>query len=74
MFNGAQAPVADITKTLTKALVSFLNGNRTEKLDKLRYKKYCDKLTSRKAQVKPQNHFRGAGALWHEGVPSGETV
>lgn len=35
--------------------MSVFNGRRGQKLDSPRYKRYCEKLASRKAQVQPQS-------------------
>ena len=55
VFNRTNASREDIIEAGERALVSLLNGRRGEKLDYLRYRKYCEKLANRKVQVQPQN-------------------
>ena len=55
VFNSVETSVEEIAKAGENALVCLYNGKPHEKLDELRYRKYCEKLASKKAQVQPQS-------------------
>ena len=55
VFNDVDKSVKEIAKAGEEALVSLYNGKPGQKLDDLRFQKYCEKVASRKAQLQPQN-------------------
>ena len=54
VFN-LHSTVDDIVAAGENALVSLYGGKPGEKLDSLRYQRYCEKLATKSSQVQPQN-------------------
>ena len=54
IFN-SPSTVDDIVVAGENALVSLNRGKPGEKLDGMRYQRYCEKLTTNSSQVQPQN-------------------
>ena len=51
VFNTSNASVDDIVKAGENALVEILHGRPGEDIDRLRYRKYYEKLTNKKVHV-----------------------
>ena len=54
VFNSQLSPKEDVIAAGEEALIILYNGKVERSLDSLRYKRYCDKITSSSCYVHPQ--------------------
>ena len=67
VFN-SPSTVDDIVVAGENALVSLYGGKPGEKLDGMRYQRYCEKLATNSSQIQPQNLPPSSAAARHHRV------
>ncbi|CAH3108670.1 unnamed protein product, partial [Porites lobata] len=67
VFN-SPSTVDDIVVAGKNALVSLYGGKPGEKLDGMRYQRYCEKLATNSSQIQPQNLPLTSAAAWHHSL------
>ena len=54
VFHDENSSQEEVAEAGEHALISFYNGSRDEKLDNLRYRRFCEKVSTSKNHIKPQ--------------------
>lgn len=66
VFNCTEAAKDDLVEAGEKALVSLYGGGDEERLDALRYRKFCEKISKGTSHVQPQTlPPTSAAAVYH---------